>query len=169
MNITQALVKEYFEYRDGNLYRIKKTGKNTHIGEKAGSNLDKYNYVCFNRKYYGLHRLIFLYHYGFIPKFIDHIDRDPLNNRIENLRECTGAQNQGNRTINKNNKSGYKGVKKTPKHLETKNNIFSSRVIKDRKAYYCGVFKTAEDAARAYDHKAKELFGEFACLNFPTT
>lgn len=92
----------------------------------------------------------------------DHIDRDPNNNRRENLRKCTHAQNNTNKDKYKNNTSGYKGVcwiEKRKKWLVT--------IMKDGVTHHIGYYKDKEEAARAYDHFAKLLHGEFACLNFP--
>jgi hypothetical protein len=111
MTITQDQVKELFEYCDGELYRKVKTNRNIKIGAKAGY-LNKSGYVItsINGKLYFNHRIIFLMFHGYLPEFIDHIDNNPLNNQIENLREATSTQNQYNRLIQKNNTSGVKGV-----------------------------------------------------------
>ena len=92
---------------------------------------------------------------------IDHIDGNPHNNRLENLRACTASQNQGNRKISSNNTSGFKGVcfqKKIGKWQA------SCRINGTRKH---GWFETKEGAARFYDSVAIEAHGEFAKLNFP--
>jgi hypothetical protein len=60
---------------------------------------------------YTLHRLIFIYHHGYAPKIIDHINNDRSDNRIENLREATQQQNCLNRKLHKNNTSGVKNVR----------------------------------------------------------
>lgn len=108
-----------------------------------------------NRVY--LHRLIMN------PKaneVVDHINGDKLDNRRENLRICSPAQN----VANQRPKDKYKGVYEFKKH---RLNRFEAHITKDRKKVYLGLFPTAEKAARAYDKKAKELFGDFANLNFP--
>lgn len=56
------------------------------------------------------HQVAWYQTYGYWPKLIDHIDGDILNNRIDNLREVTNSQNQMNKGLQKNNKSGTKGV-----------------------------------------------------------
>ena len=86
--ITQELVKDLFEYRDGSLYWKKIIGKHTRIGEKAGTLVDKkYQYfqIRINKTSYRAHVIIFLYHYGFIPKAVYHNNGNALDNRIENL------------------------------------------------------------------------------------
>jgi hypothetical protein len=90
----------------------------------------------------------------------DHINRDKLDNRKANLRQATRSQNQVNRGLQSNNTSGYKGV-----HYDKLRNIWRARVVVDRKGINLGDFKTPEEAAQAYNEKAKELHGEFALLN----
>jgi len=59
---------------------------------------------------YKLHRIIFLYHKGYMPKLIDHINGDRYDNRIENLREANTYQNRQNSRIYSTSKSGVKNV-----------------------------------------------------------
>ncbi len=66
--------------------------------------------VCIFGKHYRMHQLIFLYHYGYIPNYIDHIDGNCKNNAIENLRQCTNQTNQYNAKISVKNTSGHKNV-----------------------------------------------------------
>lgn len=91
---------------------------------------------------------------------VDHINRDGLDNRKENLRICTTGQNRANSRMQKNNKSGYRGVYK-------KGNRWAAYVSNKPKRYHVGTFGTPEQAARAYDKVAKKHYGEFAQLNFP--
>ena len=103
--ITATEAAELYEYVDGVL-----CWKNTNY--PAGSKR-KDGYICnvkIQGKNYLAHRLIFLLHYGYLPNVVDHIDGNPSNNRIENLRESSMQTNQYNRKINKNNTSGIKNV-----------------------------------------------------------
>lgn len=90
---------------------------------------------------------------------IDHINRNPLDNRRCNLRIATQSQNSGNRIIRSiDNKSGYKGVD------------FIERLNRWRATVggkHIGLFGTPEEAAHAYDAMAIKRYGEFARLNFP--
>lgn len=70
-----------------------------------------YWYVRIDGRDYKLHRIVWLHYYGTEPKdLLDHIDRDKSNNKIRNLREATHAENQQNKRVYKNNRSGHKGV-----------------------------------------------------------
>lgn len=91
---------------------------------------------------------------------IDHRDGDGLNNQRLNLRGATKAQNGMNRSKNRNNTTGYKGV-------ERAKTGFVARIMANGKRMYCGIYRTPHEAARAYDKAALELHGEFAVLNFP--
>lgn len=95
---------------------------------------------------------------------IDHADGDGLNNRRSNLRPCTRGQNNSNRKILSNSKSGYKGIYFMPVRTQKP---WMAKISVCGKRIYLGVFASAEEAARAYDVAAKEKFGEFANLNFP--
>lgn len=93
---------------------------------------------------------------------VDHINGNKLDNRRSNLRCCSHLENCFNRKNNKNNSSGYRGV-----YRDKRRPSWRSYVRVGRKQCDLGSFKTAEDAARAYDASAKKLYGEFARLNFP--
>lgn len=92
--------------------------------------------------------------------FVDHINNNPLDNRRDNLRICTNAQNTYNVRKGKNNTSGYKGV------VWAKwANKWRAYLKYNYKTIPLGYFSTKEEAALAYNEKAKELHGEFANLN----
>jgi len=93
---------------------------------------------------------------------LDHINGDGLDNRKSNLRKASPHQNSMNNAKTKNRTSSkYKGVHK-------KGSSFVASIGHNRTTLYLGSFKTEEEAAKVYDKKAKELFGEFANLNFPS-
>jgi len=93
---------------------------------------------------------------GFV---IDHINRNKLDNRMENLRIITARENSYNRNKNYNSNNKYKGVIK-------KGNKYSACITKDGIKREINGFETEEDAAKAYDMMAEELFGIFAGKNF---
>lgn len=95
-------------------------------------------------------------------KCIDHINHNGLDNRRTNLREVSKEQNSWNRRKPRGQcTSQYKGVY----HRYGK---WSSAIKCKGKLIFIGWFEDEVSAAKAYDEKAKELFGQYACLNFPT-
>jgi hypothetical protein len=88
---------------------------------------------------------------------VDHINGDGLDNRRENLRPCTVAQNQQNRSAQRNNSSGTKGV-----YLRRDCRKWQAQIKAVGKNRYLGLFPTKEAAAEAYAEAAKFYFGEFA-------
>lgn len=91
---------------------------------------------------------------------IDHKNRNPLDNRKENLRFCTQRQNLMNRRSDLKNKSGYKGV-----FYHTKDKAWRAKIGIDGKVMHIGNFRNVIDAAKAYNEAAKKYHGEFAFLN----
>jgi len=155
--ITQKQAKEMFTYKDGLLFWRKKPSCRIHIGSQVGSIADTgYMRTCYNKRRYYNHRLIFLMFRGFFPQSVDHIDGNKLNNKIENLRECTNAQNQYNRKLNKNNTSGVKGV-----FWDKKRDMWNAQIVRNGKKIYLGLFKSIERAAAAMKAARSEYHGEF--------
>lgn len=107
-----------------------------------------------------MHRLIIGAKFG---EQVDHKDRDKLNNRRDNLRLATSAQNSVNRqTVN--GISGFRGVTfDKRKRLKP----WRSQVMINGVRKSLGCFATAIDAAVAWDQKVRMVYGEFAILNFP--
>ena len=93
---------------------------------------------------------------------VDHINHNGLDNRKGNLRLCTHAQNCYNQRASSTGTSKYKGV-----CWHKCNRKWIARIRCDGKFYNLGDFENEIEAAKAYDDKAVELFGEFACPNFP--
>lgn len=120
--------------------------------------------VCINESNYLVHRIIFAMYKNNIEiaEQIDHKDNDgSLNNKITNLREATASNNKANQKIQKNNKSGYKGV-----YFHTRDKMYAAQINCNGRKYHLGYFNSAIEAARAYDRKALKLHGEFARTNF---
>lgn len=102
--ITQERVLSLFEYHEGKLWSKEKS---KYVG---WMNNTGYLRMAIDGHKPLVHRIIFLLHHGYMPKMIDHINGNPLDNRIENLRECTPHENQLNSKVRKDNTSGCRGV-----------------------------------------------------------
>lgn len=161
--LSQNDIKDLFYYQDGELYWKEKRGTNS-VQVPAGALTGTYKYrtIGFEGKRYYAHRLIYMLHHGYLPKIVDHINRDRLDNRIENLRSVTPSESSRNCKRAKPPKSGYKGVTQSANGRK-----FHTKIALQRKNIFVGAFDTAEQAAKEYDKAARELHGEFAVLNFP--
>lgn len=93
---------------------------------------------------------------------VDHVNFNKLDNRRANLRICTRQQNARHLYRQRNNTSGYMGVR----WLKLRKR-WCATIRHDGKSYHCFQGSDIIEAARAYDAKARELFGEFANTNFP--
>lgn len=107
-----------------------------------------------------LHQLLYK-NYNLINKIpsgyvIDHINRDKLDNRLENLRMCNGKQNSYNTS---KRKGKFKGVSKTKKS-------WNASITKDGKTYKIKDIPSEMEAAKIYDLMAEELFGQYAGKNY---
>lgn len=89
----------------------------------------------------------------------DHADRNGLHNWRGNLRIVDDARNARNKGVASNNRSGYKGVR------YHSGGYWQARITVGRKSSHIGLFRSAENAAIAYNIAALEHHGEFACLN----
>ena len=147
--ITQIDVRKHFKYKNGHLYWIKPTARRLKIGDKYGSNhIAGYIDGWFLSKRMLEHRLIFLYHNGYIPKVVDHIDNDKKNNHIENLQDISQADNI--RRQKPRSTTGFKGV-------SMHHNRFIAQITFKKEHMYIGSFITPELAHEAYINKLNEL------------
>lgn len=156
--ITQRQVIDLFDYRDGKLFWKKRLSNRVKIGDEVGCK-DSHNYVRVGvyGKLYWIHRLIFLYHHGYMPREIDHVNGDVTDNKIENLREASHAQNTYNRGKQSNNTSGFKNVSWSRKHKK-----WIVRIKVNKTIVHIGVFDTLDFAAKAAHNARNKYHGEFA-------
>lgn len=125
-----------------------------HVGRRAGTvTKEGYLRVAIHRVNYKAHRLAWaLYHQEIPPSHlpIDHINHDPRDNRIINLRLCTNQENSQNMMRSKANTTGSKGVSRCGAR-------FRAYINQDRRQIHLGVFATSEEAHAAYVRAAESL------------
>lgn len=155
--LSQKFLKSIYEYKDGHLYHLPKPDTsrfnrtfNTRYAGKTCGYCNDLGYIRMritrNKKFsrYSEHSLIFLYHHGYMPAEIDHIDGNPSNNNINNLRDVTHQENGKNCSINKDNKSGFNGV-----YLCKKSNKWIAYIKVNYIRHHLGTFKEKQDAIEA--------------------
>jgi len=155
---SQEELHALFEYKDGKLFwKVNRTGT-AKAGDEAGSINNKgYKVVKINGLAYLQHRLIWIMHGNDPVDCLDHIDGDPLNNRIENLRAATRQQNQCNQKLPRNNTSGTKGV-----NWNKERSRWQGKVRYKGKAHHTNYFKDKEECAKAVKELREKLHGDFA-------
>lgn len=132
-----------YEPETGLLERKLRNGDWRICGDKPRR--DGYARVWVDGKFYYPHRLAWLLVYRECPDFIDHIDRNKMNNRIENLRAVTPSENSHNLGMHHDNTSGYPGVSF---HRRCKK--YQAQTAVNGKNIYLGLYATAEEAHVAY-------------------
>lgn len=156
--MTKNEIESLFEYKDGDLFWKVTKGSAAIKGNKAGSK-DKNGYLQtkINGKIYKNHRLIWVMHGFCLPEFLDHIDNNPSNNRIENLRPVDKRLNAANSRIRGDNRSGFKGVSF---HKQRKK--WRASIGINGKCLHLGLYSNVEDAKSAYLEAAFRMFGMYA-------
>lgn len=158
MELTQTRAAKYIRYEPetGNFYWIADTHSRgpSKIGEKAGCFHGRgyVRIVILGHKMYA-HRLAWLLTHGHVPREIDHINGNPSDNRLRNLREVTRTQNNANR-------DGVRG------YYESRGK-FHAKIESNGVSHYLGSFEDENEAQAAYHVAANKLFGEFAKINRP--
>ena len=134
--ITYDEVRRIFDYReDGVLIWNDPKSRSVKNGDIAGSfKKDGYCQINYKGKLYRRCRLIWLWHNGYIPEnYIDHINRNRSDDRIENLREVTQRCNLRNKENKSDNSSGVKGV-----YYQKSSGKWMARITIDSKDFYIG-------------------------------
>ena len=158
--ITQSRLKELLHYNPetGIFTRIASCRRPDLIGKKAGSIKARgYVSIMIDGHHYLAHRLAFLYMTGLMPESSDHINRVRDDNRWVNIRVATPSQNMMNRSIFKNNKSGFRGV--SWKNREQK---WVANIRVDGKQKQLGTFICKHEANKAFIGASKIYYREFA-------
>lgn len=154
--LLQINLHEIFEYKDGTLFwKISKSGIKS---KKAGyTQSHGYKKVTLYGKPYFIHRIIFLMHYGFLPKVVDHIDGNKANNFLNNLREADHSKNVLNTKKSNANTSGVKNV-----HWSKISKKWFARITINKKRKYVGYFDDLLLAEKAIIEARNMHYGEFA-------
>ncbi|HAV8042365.1 TPA: HNH endonuclease [Escherichia coli] len=143
---------EHFDYFDGQLIVKKKPYKyRTQVGEPIGYlHGDRLRCNLHGRKWF-VHQLIFFYHHGYLPAYgIDHWDRNPLNNRIENLRPCDASSNAQN--IERSDEVGI---------ILTISGTWEASISIKGKKKYLGTFKEKHEAIEARIRAEKDHYTHY--------
>jgi hypothetical protein len=119
----------------------------------------RYAYAIIGKENIRMHRFILGASAG---RITDHKNMDGLDNRRDNLRNATPGQNAANNGPFRHNTSGYRGVT-----YDRFRNKWRAEIRIDGRDKHLGRFGTKEEAAMAYDRRAKLVWGEFAKLNLP--
>ena len=155
--LTQSEALALFEYRDGVLYWKKARNWKSKAGDAAGTIREGgYVQIRVAPRFYRAHQIVWLMHYGYIPRMLDHINGNTADNRIENLRECTNAENQMNNKLRKDNKSGHKGV-----CFHKASGKWRASIVVAGKQHSLGYFLTPEEAAQTVSKERRKYHGEF--------
>lgn len=132
------------------------------IGTPAGTKLPRGNVSIRIGKlgFRQMHRIIWVMHNGPIPDGmeVDHIDQNPANNRISNLRLATSSQQKMNKGAQSNNRSGLKGAYY---HACRRGKKWRSQIKVGSRLIFLGYHGTALEAHKAYAAAASTHFGEF--------
>ena len=153
-------IKEYDNYEISNFCNV----KNKLTGRILKPGKDRYGYYKLNLykngkcKLFKIHRLVAIAFIDnpFNKPCVDHIDNNPLNNNLSNLRFATLKENQHNSSMSCKNTSTVKGV-----YFDKPTNKWRAQITLNGKRIHIGLYNTLEEARIARQLKAKELYGEF--------
>lgn len=105
MNIYEKYILQHFNYNDGKITRDDRKNSNGSIDK------DGYLIIKVKGKQFKAHRIAWLLYYGYFPKSeLDHINRNKLDNRIENLRESNRSEQNRNKDKKSNKQTGQIGI-----------------------------------------------------------
>ena len=158
MEVSQQVISDNFYYAHGSLFNKKDRGHHSKVGHIAGSLTAKgYRRLELMGRSYYAHRFIWILFNGSIKdcEFIDHINGNKSDNRIENLRKVDASGNNQNlRTAKSNNETGFLGVV-----LNKKTSRFEAQIRSHGLKKHIGTFDTAKAASEAYLLAKRQMHG----------
>lgn len=148
-----------YEPETGNFYWKVKRPSGVLPGDLAGGRKTSgYIRIDIDGRAYGAHQLAWLYMHGVFPdRYVDHANRNPSDNRIDNLRLATNSQNVANSSLWASNTSGFKGVT-----WNRKSRKWQAGIKVSGRSLHLGLYDEPTEAHRAYVEAAKVHFGIFA-------
>lgn len=158
MDFTPEYLCDLFSYRNGKLYWRKDVDSRHKTQGKLAGTLHHSGYLQTHvkGKLYFNHRLIFMMHYGYMPKSVDHRDGNRQHNDIENLRATDSSGNNCNRRLSTNS-SGIKGVS-----WNNRLKKWVAQIKYKKKHYYLGIYSDLAKAVSVVREMRLTLHGEFA-------
>jgi hypothetical protein len=157
--LTQEIVRSVFHYDPETGALIRRLSYGGCVGRPIEAiSRGRRRLALAGRNYFAT-RIIWLYVYGYLPDCdIDHVDRNPLNDKLSNLRLASRAQNSANKVKYRTNTSGYKGVR------HRSDGRWVAEIGINGKRRHLGSFKSSAAAHAAYAAAARALQGDFACV-----
>jgi hypothetical protein len=155
LELIRDYIKDNLKIVDGELYWVNSGPTNRRkLDIPAGFLMNSgYRYIKLKQRRVPYHHVIWFIHYNYFPSKLDHVDRNPLNNRIENLRLVSDKQNCQNRSKTKGKSSKYLGVT-----FHKTSGKFLARI----KQKSLGYFNTEKEAGVAYAKASRVLYGDYA-------
>jgi len=172
--MTQSFLKEIFEYKDDVLvwkerpvsHFTREPDCRTFNTKRLGKPISKGRSItltyCGEQVKFKIHCLVYLYHYGYLPAVVDHIDSDKFNHKLSNLQPATNQLNTAKASMFSHNTSGYRGV-----HPCTRNNRlkWKTEIKVFGEKFYIGRYDNIHYAGAVYNAVASKLFGKYAFEN----
>lgn len=159
-----AAIRDHLAYcpTTGNVYWTKGRRGSARASRGPGTNAgsqrkDGYWSIKLMGQDFLAHRVALYLHTGTWPvAFVDHVNGDTRDNRADNLRPASTAENVFNSKVRRTNKLGIKGVSQIP------SGGFTAEIMRDGRRHYLGCFRSPQEASDAYAAAAKVLHGQFA-------
>lgn len=162
---SREVLAHYFAYdrETGALKWRVRPCHNVFAGDKAGTvSPQGYLRVMLKKRLLNVHRIVWKLETGEEPApEMDHINGDPSDNRLCNLRPASRAQNQRNKGLSKNNVCGFKGVR-WDGHSGSRARPWRAAIRVNGKRHYLGKFASPEEAHAAYEAASLRFHGAFA-------